>query len=380
VGEPYDKMAPAFMIAINGEKFGVDISSLVQSVEYESSDGIADEARVTFGNPDYQLCGSPLWQPGNQMDIWFGYGTELGFIGRVIIMKPNPKFVRDGMPTIEIQGYTKDRLMAENKPNWKKKDIRNFQTDIISDAVERIASQPEYSFDTLDIDPTPNKYAPPQKADMADYNFVRGMANALGWTFWVDYSIIDRWTLHFKDPENIHQERIYTFEHHNGQNSTLLDFDPELSLSGSATRLQIQSRDPDSGKLYVEEFNDEQTVVDGRYNGDPGRKLEQSYSTGGAVIKYFFGDYAVEVVSDKTFKSASDMRIWAEAYWKKKREDFITGRGTLIGVEDLRARQTHTLIVPDKTISGEYYFMRARHQMSVESGYLIDFTARKIVK
>lgn len=380
--DPYRRMTPTFMIAIEGEKFGIDLSEMVVSMEYESADGIADESRVVIANPEYKLCASPLWQPGNTLDIWFGYGSELNFVGRTIIMKPNPKFVRAEMPTIEIKGYTKDRLMMDNKPDLiQKKDIRNFQTDLISDAVERIASRAAYAFDTLDIDATPTKYCPVQKADITDYNFVRGLANTLGWVFWVDYNPIDKWSLHFKDPANLQvQERKYSFHHYANQDSTLLDFDPEMSLSGSATKMQIQSRDPDSGKLYVEEMNDELNSVDARYSKDPERALDQSYSTGGAVIKFFFGDYAVEVVSDKTFKSAADMKIWAEAYWRRKREDFIVGRGTIIGIEDVMARQTHELVLPDKTLTGDYYFMRARHHFSTTDGYIIDFTARKVVK
>jgi phage protein D len=383
VSDPYDKMAPAFEVAIEGSRLGSDLSDLVSHVEYESIDGMADEARITVANPDYKLSNSPLWQPGNQLDIWFGYGTSLNFVGRVIVAKPTPKFVRDGMPTIEIKGYTKDFIMMSNKPAAGSVGaVRNFQMDMITDAVERVAGRPVYKFDNLDIDtPGNTKYAAIQKADMSDYHYVQGLANTMGWLFWVDYTLDKKWTLHFKNPEGLRvQERVYTFEHNNGEKSTLLEFEPELSLSGAVTRLQVQSRDPETGQLYVEEFDDTENTPDAKYKGDPNEVVDESLQTGGAVVKFIFGDSMVEVVTDKRFRTAAEMKVWADMWWRRKREGFIMGRGTTVGVDDVRARQTHILKVPTESISGDYYFARARHVFGADSGYLLDFTARKVVR
>lgn len=379
--DPYVHLAPAFEISIEGFKLGKDLTELVQSVEYESADGVADESRVTISNIDYKLCNTSLWQPGNQLDIWFGYGTTLNFVGRTIIARPQPKFTRDSMPTLELHGYTKDFIMMSNKPESAGGNTRNFQVDLITDAVEQVASRKAYKFDKLDIDKMEvSKYAGVQKADMSDYHFVKGLANTLGWLFWVDYTLEDKWTLHFKNPNGLRVQKFkYTFEHSNGDKSTLLDFEPELSLTGAVTRLQVQSRDPVTDKLYVEEFDDLENTPDGRYKGNPKDEIDETYSTAGAVIKYVFGDHAIEVVSDKRFASAADMKIWAEQWWRRKRENFIVGRGTLVGVDDLRARQTHTLKLPEKSISGDYYFSRAQHTFSNDNGYLVDFSARKVV-
>jgi phage protein D len=380
--DPYEKMAPAFEVAIEGSRLGTSLTELVSQVEYESIDGMADEARITIANPDYKLSNSPLWLPGNQLDLWFGYGSSLGYVGRVIIAKPKPKFVNGAMPTIEIHGYTKDFIMMSNTPAaGTLGSKRNFQTDSITDTVEQVASRPVYKFDNLDIDkPEIVKYASIQKSDMTDYNFVQALANTMGWLFWVDYTLDKKWTFHFKNPEGLRvQELKYTFEHFNGDKSTLLEFDPELALTGAVTRLQVQSRDPDSGKLYVEEFDDTSDTPDGRYKGDPAEVIDETLSTAGAVIKFIFGDSSVEVVSDKRFKSAADMKVWADQWWRRKRENFIFGRGSIIGIDDIRARQIHTLKVPMDSICGDYYFARARHVFNSTDGYLVDFTARKVV-
>jgi len=382
VTDPYKHMAPAFEVAIAGSKLGTKLSELVQSIEYESVDGIADEARLTIINPDYQLSNSPLWQPGNELEIWFGYGHDLGHIGRVIVVAPKPTFPESGMPTIQIKGYTKDQIMMQNAPALAKADTRNFEFDLISDAVERVASREAYHFDSLDIDPSPpNKFSSPQKSDMSDYNYVKGLANILGWFFWVDYDEETRWTLHFKNPETFQaQDVVYTFEHNRGNASTLLSFEPELSLGGAVTKLQVQGRNPDTAESFVEEFEESVEAPDSKYRGDPKETIDEQHTTAGAVVKLFFGDYAIEVVADKKFKSAAEMKLWAQQWFRRRREGFVTGRGTVIGVDTLRARQTHKLILPSTALTGDYYFARVAHKFDSASGYIVDFNARKVFK
>lgn len=378
-------LAPGFEVEIAGSRLGAGLTELVQSLEYESVDGIADEARLTIANPDYALSNSPLWQPGNEMSLWFGYGAELGFVGRVITVKPEPAFMQSALPTITLKGYTKDQLMMQNKPSREKADTRNFEVDSIRDAVERVAARQSptgesvYAFQHLDIDETPrNRFAAPQKADMSDYNYVKGLANLLGWLFWVDYLEGRGWSLHFKDPENLDvQERKYTFEHNAGDASSLLEFYPELALTGAVTKLQVQSRNPDTGESFVEEFEDTEDAPDAKYTGDPAKTVDEQYTTAGAVVKLFFGDYAVDVVSDKKFQSAADMKIWAQQWWRRKRENFVVGRGKTVGVEDLFARQTHRLVLPVASLTGDYYFPRVRHVFNGTDGYVCDVNARK---
>lgn len=390
----YDDLVPAFEIWIEGSRIGGDLSMLVTSVEYESSDGIADEMRVVFANPEYKLSNSTLWRQGNQLDLWIGYGKNLVHIGRGIIARPSPKYVRDGMPTIEITAYSKDFLMMENKPapqlkerkaRGKKaaeqtRDIRNFQKYLVTDSALEVASRPAYRFDLIDIDEMERpRYSNAQKADITDYQYVKGLANSIGWLFWVDYAPESGWVFHFRDPKKTRvQDRVYTFEHYNGNKSTLLDFEPELSLTGSVSTLQVQCRDTDSNETLIDEFTDDQTAPDSRYRGNPEERIDETVTTAGAVVRLFFGDHFVDVVSDRQFRTNAELRVWAEQWWRRKRENFVVGRGTVVGLPDLRARQVHTLKLPDVSLSGDYYFARVRHTFG-ENGYLVDFSARKLV-
>lgn len=380
--DPHKLMAPNFDVSIGGSKLGINLRQFVDSLEYESVDGIADEARLTLANPDFVLSDSKLWQPGNEMDVWFGYGPNVEHVGRVIIARPEITFPSDGMPGITLKGYTKDQLMMQNSPSKNEAWKRGIQVDTVADRVEQVAGRKAYAFDKLDIDRTPALFATPQKADMSDYEYVKGLSNLVGYLFWVDYTIDDKWTLHFRDPQvfsDITQEKKYTFEYNRGDGSTLLDFSPELTLTGTVTRLQAQVRLRESGKAVAIEFDDNEDPPDAYFAGDATEFIDETYTTAGAVVKLFFGDYAVEVVSDKQFRTEADLKLWAQQWFRRRRENFIVGRGTLTGVETLRARQTHILKGLTKSLDGEYYFARVRHVYS-DAGYEIDFTARKVLK
>jgi len=384
--ENTDFEAPRFDVSVGEIELGLNLSKFVVSLEYESADGIADEARVTLINPDFILSDSKLWQPGNPLDIFFGYGSSLSFIGRTIITNVQIAYPSSGFPTIEIIGHTHDFLMMQHKPAVEKSKERIVgESVLIHEAVEQVANRDPYSFGHLDIDETPNRYVTPQKVDMTDYEYVESMANVMGYVFWVDFQLGDGWVLHFRDPATLkkEQEEKYTLEYGPGTNGAIIDFRPELALSGAVTKLQVQGRIQGSTKeapqTVLEEFNDSESVPDMEYTGDATETIGDTYTTGGSVMKLFFGDYAIEVVSDIKFKTPAEAKVWAQMWWRKKRENFIVGRGTSIGVKDIFARQIHKLELPDISLSGDYYFARVRHYFTATEGYKLDFTARKVI-
>lgn len=379
-----DFMAPRFDIKVGNTFIGDNLNKYVTSLEYESVDGLADEARISFINPEFILSNSKLWQPGNEIEIWIGFGPHLARVGRVIITRPEMTFPSDGIPMINVVGYTRDFLMMQHKPASKKAASRLAKKeDRISDSVYRISQRKDengndiYGFSVIDIDETPDHRARIQKADMSDYDYIKSLASRTGFVFWVDYEE-KGWAFHFRNPSSLSQDVEYTFEYGTDK-ASIIEFTPELALDGAVTKLQVRSRDPETGKVLIGEFNDTLESPDTKFKGNAEEEVNTSYATAGAVTRFFFGDYAIDVVSDKKFKTQSDMLQFAEQWYRRKRENFIIGRGTLIGVEDVFSRQTHNLSLPVKSLSGRYYFSRVRHVFS-ENGYVLDFTARKEIQ
>lgn len=418
--------APNFSIRVSGAEIPLGVRQLVQVVEYESADGYADALKLTVLDPDFlppkklpsvgtlgalnasgmstRLVDNKIFQPGNEITVAFGWGSQLKHVGRAVIRKQRPNFPSDQIPTIEVIAYTKDVVMMDNAPqppeesvspgssqrisqSNRKKGQRNFVQKKFSDVVKERAE--EYGF-IWDGDVTKEKPADfTQKVGMTDYDMVNGLANITGYVFWVDGDADGKWTLHFKDPEKMDasdvQDKKYTFKYNDGDFSSLLTFEPEIATQGSVTELWATTLNPQTGeeiKVRIKEENDDAPEVLAEVSGDTLRLVDQALNaphTTGSDIKLYMNDFSFEQKANRRIDNEADLEAWARQWFRRQRENFIIARGTTIGTEHLMARQTHRIQGVGPTLTGDYYFSRVRHIMSAETGYMCEFTARKVV-
>lgn len=420
--------APDFRIAVQGSQVPAGIRQLVERVEYESSDGMADVMKVVFRDPRYippkgltakgplrglgaggSGSGSQLsirdikvFQPGNEMSLWLGYGTSLRHVGRVVIRKVRPNFPRDDIPSVEVIGYTKDSAMMDNAPQppkekppkGKKKKKgetgRAFKNTTFADAVRQRASN--YDF-VLNVDDTPDVKSPHsffQKTGLTDYDFIKGIANITGYFFWVDGDEHGAWTLHFRNPaklkKKVLQDKVYTFKYDQHNLSSLLDFEPEFALQGATTKLQARVKDPVTGKIFDATFEEENeetpdplaVVPDDIELDIEGNVLRGEYKTASSV-KLFINDYSFQARTNRRFKNEAELIAWARQWYRRHRENFILSSGTIIGIENVMARQIHRIEGIGMGLDGEYFFSNVSHQLSNTSGYELHCTMRKVV-
>lgn len=411
--------APNFEMAINGNRIADGIRAVIQSVEYESSDGMHDQMKISITDPQTDSTGrmlvrdSKLFLPGNEVSVWMGYGPLLQHVGRAIIRKVKPSFPANGIPSMEVIAYTKDSMMSDTSPeNIKDRKIvgkkkkhakivkskagRRFKQFTYAEAVA--ARGGDYGF-TLDVDSSPD---PPsdfiQKAQMTDYDFVRGLANLCGFIFWVDGDENGEWTLHFKNPLKLKQsdvqEKEYTFRYNEQDLGTLLSFDGELAIQHSVTKLKAETKDWRTGKLIeakIEEENDDSPDVFVEPGKGPSAANVSTPGTlspasneiltpagSGSTVKLFLEEFSFEVKTNRYFESPAALALWAHSWFRRYRELFIIGNGSIIGVENVMARQVHNLHGLGTLFDGPYYFTRVRHIMG-NGGYTLDFSARRIV-
>lgn len=401
-----DTRNPNFAIRVGNTELDAGLKQLVESLEYESTDGMADCFKMTAQNPNFAISDLRILQPGNEISVYMGYGGELGFIGRARIFKHRPDFPRGEMPTIQIVGYTRDHEMMHNSPpqaapqgrpggagrgaargrgrggtaaRTQSQSGRRFRNVKYSEAVEQRAR--DYNFDT-DIDPTPEEPSDfIQKAGMTDYDFVTGLANLSGFIFWVDGDEDGRWTLHFRDPERLSDQEIrYRMEYDAGDLSTLFSFQPEFLVSEAIAQIRVRVQDPISGAVFEAEFNqdniddspevlfDDYNVQDEVIDRPPGD---------GASVQLYIGDFSFQEFTHRRFTTEADAIRWARQWYRRNREAFISARGLSIGIEPIRARQVHDVSGVGVTYDGAYYFSRVRHMCDTQDGYTIDFNCRK---
>lgn len=367
--------APKYALTIGNEDLTENVNQFVQRVEYESADGMADVARLVCINPDNMLSDAKLFQPGNEMSLYFGYKEPLQHVGRVVLFKQTPFYPQAGMPTLIVTGYTKDASM-DNEPEESKKRV--YKENKYSDAVKTVAG--EYGFKT-DVDDTPEE--PKrfiQKSGITDYAFIQGLANITGYVFWVDGDESGVWTLHFKNPSEMKvQDKQYNFIYNQGDLSSLLQFRPELLVKGAKTKISAVVKDVKTGrviKVDVEEKNDKSPELDAAVG--PLEPVQGEYTTA-SDIQLFFGNYSFEVNSDKRFRTEADVEAWVAQWFRRQRENFILSDGKTIGLETLMARQIHNIDGISAAYNGNYYFSKVRHTMSNSDGYVCDFNGRKVV-
>lgn len=372
-GENKD-LAPVFDLEVEGQAVGGAILQFVNSCEYESADGLADLVRLQCINPDAMLSKAKVFQPGNEISVYGGYGSALEHLGRAIIIKQVPNFPDNTVPTLEVVGYSKDYQMMDNTA-FK---LGAIEDALYSDVVSTIAGE-GYDME-LDVDETPVEPQPIiQKADMSDYDFILGMANINGFLFWVDGDQNGKWTCHFKNPKTYKaQDKKYTFAQNLGNQSTLMKFRPELAIKGSTTKIAVVVKDVKTGKVFESEVEEESNASpDVLATGDLAGDVQGEHTTA-SDIKLFINEFSFNVVSNRKFKTEAEVILWAQQWFRRMRENFLHSQGTIIGVENLFARQTHGIECMDPAYSGDYYFSKVKHLFN-NDGYHCQFSARKVV-
>jgi phage protein D len=392
--------APTFEIEVNGNRVSDGVRALVQSLEYESIDGMADLLKITLSDPldrngKRLLADSTLFAPGNEITAMFGYyGAVLDSVGRGIVRKVRAVYPRGGVPIMEVIAYTKDALMMDNAPTPIKvkkkrgrgkknsKAGRRFKNFKYSDAVEARGS--DYDF-LLDVDETadaPHDFI--HKAGLTDYDFVKGLSNLTGYYFWVDYDFnLQGWTLHFKNPETYvePQEKKYDFKWASGEFSTLLDFEPELAIQKSTTKLRGEYTDPLTGQnievdIEEETADDESDPIDSSGGTGEGKFLKAPGAS--TKIKVYLNEFSFEVRTHRRFSSKVELASWVQQWFRRQRENFVMSTGKVIGVETLRARQVHRLSGLGTVFDGDYQFNKVRHCFN-QNGYECEIGCRKVI-
>jgi len=394
----YDDLAPNYVLEIAGQELKSDITQFISQLEFESADGIVDKATITAMNPDSILSSANVFAPGNEMDIYFGYGPGGGthFVGRVVLMTPRVSFPQDAPSTIKVVGYTRDYFMKDQRPvpknattKWLAGRKQTKQGPVRKNvSIRKVIEDkclPYRFYRDVDDVPLPSGSVM-QPARMSDYELVQGLANRTGFLFWVDYDLKKKiWVLHFRDPlSNLRvQDKEYTFHHNLGDKSTLLSFEPEQLFQEHYTTFTVQTTNrkrysADFGKLMISTQTEVLGVEeDLAYTG---AVEEMDKDLGSAeTVRIFIGDYSFAMRTNVEFYSESALEFYASQWFRRMREQFIVGEGRVIGWETLMARQVHRLAGLGVPYDGRYYFSRVNHKFSRDEGYHCEFSARKVL-
>lgn len=412
-----EDLAPFYALYVEDVFVEWDVTQYVQRVEFESAVDLVDLVQLTISNPGFVFTekedqppdwtAHKIWQPGNHIDIYFGYGplSAAIFAGRGIIAKHLPIFPEDGMPTLTIKGYDGSFLLMDESAkitiarNRKlsgtaKKDVAASYKEKTHDQVVKGVAQ-KYGME-FDIDPTTKSDTFIQKKGMSDFQLVKGLAAINSKDFWVDWDNTKKtWVLHWKNT-NLQDKPIYTFEYGRGEDSTLLSFEAEFGLKDQSTEIQVMyfsKRNQQWEYISLSDTKEGPDLVLQKGSGQrqtarqrgikkqarQKRELVEEEIKSVTELRLVAAGHSIDVIPDKSFKDAKEALDFAQRWFQQRKDHFIIGRGKLKGIETLKARQTHTLKGIGQRLTGDYYFTHARHTFDSESGYDVNFVAHKVL-
>lgn len=389
--------------------------------------------------PDW--TGHKAFQPGNEASLYMGYGKadrSHNFVGRVIWSKHLPVYPREGMPQLEVKGYDLSSKLMDNEgpvtsaakktsPVTKRPveladdQGQVFQSILHSEIVERIADM--YGIEK-DIDATTKREHMIIKKGKKHHELIRGLANLNNRDFWIDWNLKLGWVLHWKT-RNRTQGPQYVFRYGSNKSGsveristggTLLECAPEYGLRetvSTATILVFNEKTQSwVSAIEIEDASGPDPIF------KPGggvaaraavarrpkqrskdastsrpRKIAKATALkarakdvitdaldNASSFRIAAGGVSIDVLpSGVRFKDIEEAGRYLLRWFQMRQDNFITLKGTIIGVETMRARQVHTIRGLGNRLDGDYFFTRVRHNMA-ESVYSCEFTANKVIE
>lgn len=334
-----DYFAPRFDVRISGITMAADVTQRVLGVTYEGSLDVADMFRIVISNPDNQFTDSPLFSPGQEVELYLGYGTDLTpmMLGEITTIEP--VFPEDGPPTIAISGYDKSYRMRHNQSV-----PRQFKYMTDSLIVAEIAAE---NLLVPVVDPSPWFHANMTQTG-TDFGFIKQLAaNNLfdAYVYWDQ--------LRFQLPL---QTQAYVLEW--GQ--SLRSFSPRLSTATMG------------GLQIIRGYNEElATAIVGVATGAL-LDLSDLVDRLGPSALQLVANLGRRWIHSQKITSPVDALGLGKALLQELLNGLYEGTGSCIGLPALRAGSFIEVAGVGKQFSGSYRLRKVKHTID-ENGYLTEF-------
>ena len=337
--------APGFRVFVDNMRATADVSSNITSLSINNKLNAADECTITLCNERLQWTESNLFEEGSEIAVEMGYhasGLARMFLGDVTRLSPS--FPESGVPTLRVTAYGRFHRLTRGKKTRRFAKKRDSE---IASEVARGVGLSCYAERT----PVIHEYV--LQNNQTDIEFLRQLAERNKF----EIRVVER-MVHFEKP-------------HHGDDETctlvwgkgLRSFEPTLNTTNQISRVVVRGWDPHAKREItgVAERSEEQVP---RNQG----------STGSERSQRAFGKTERAIV-DATVETEEEAHQLARAILNRTAETFITGRGSCIGLPEIRADAVIRVDGIGTRFSGKYHVTSATHTIS-QSGYLTDFEVR----
>ena len=366
-------------------KNGEPLLDSIESATFEEDIYMASVGEISFSDPDFLITNSELLQAGTLFDFQFGFGRNTAFLGRRVQMVATmPKFPHQGIPKYKVRAYDGrhfmtlgDRIPTNSQipllgpqRTGKQNGPKSFKNKTHSEAIDMVAWH--FGF-AVDIDPTTKRYTFYKDQKTSYWEFCTKLADRSNYHVWVDWdSNAFGWVLHFRKKEEKFTNG-YDLEYSKSGSGTLLSFDPNEDLMSQVTDVEVVSFDKSLKKLSWQSISETTTNDDFKVKANSSG-FKDPY---GARVKFRIGGRTIQTIRSVPFRTKKEATEFAKQHMVDRQNDYITARGTTVGLENLRPRQIHKLSGIGR-YSGNYKLIQTSHKIINSDIYTTDFVAYRL--
>jgi uncharacterized protein len=362
--------APAFSVQINRANLREDVSKYIVEVSITHEPDTMDHCSLTIANPYpampwIQTGEANPFQAGNEIAIKIGYVDYLRPAFEGTITSVSPTFPAGGMPTVQIEGYTR---MYELQRSSR---TRTFLGKTDREIAQEIADDLGLTLDT-DLDEgdsmVSTTYPYLIQYDKTDMAFLLERARRSGFEIQVEGK-----SLILREPKD-KQAPTYTLVW--GHPARPIDpaskvmplqhFSPTLNTLRKVGAVVVRGEDLGGQKIEGQAGPDDT---------ESQAELEDAEDPLGGAESDGNGDTVIVV--DMPVASQEEAEQLAQSIYDDLAREYITGSGATIGLPDLRAGRLIALEGLGDRFSSQYYVTQATHTIS-SGGYQTSFVVNRM--
>lgn len=340
--------APIFYVLVQVEGKAaadrIDATDTITSFEYEDDEKKADKLTLEVDNFDLEQFDVPTWRPGNKLIVTWGYPGHMSPQRICIIQK--------------VTGSVKLKIEALSLAILMNKDIKNktYENTRRSEIVHAIAKDYGYGEEHRDIEETTATYEHITQARMSDAQFMKKLADAEHFEFYVDYD-----GLHWHS-RRLGQKPLRVLQYYLPPGvGDILTFEVENNIFAKPGQITAKARNPLSKTTSTGEASDKKTE---RVALQPTPEVYDK-ATGDFTLKT---QAASSEVRPTTETNPAQVKKEADGAFKRAAATAVKLDLDMVGDPGVVAKSVLDIRGISKRLSGLYYVKTANHKID-SSGY-----------
>ena len=367
-GVPTDYYVPDFLVEVENQELDPESRGDVLEVKVTMDLKEMTSAEVKFNNYDDRTLSlkwsdSDLFELGNRIHVRLGYVDRLVSMLQGQITALSPEFPSSGTPTLVVRAHDGMMRLKGSKPPEDRcvyRDMADWQI------AQQVAERNKLPIKVTKDGP---RHALVVQRKQDDALFLVERAARIDYDVFMLTDRNGREVLHFvKPPDGRDAAPVEVYELEWGLN--LIEFTPTITGADQVKSVTVRGWDPARKEPISYTATAAQTPGVGGAGDDTGPAAAKRLAAGEGP-----GQGKEDVVVDALVMSEEEARWLAESRLADRAYEYLTGRGRVIGLPDLRPGVNLLLRELGKRFSGRYYVTKATHTLG-NAGYTTEFEVR----